>query len=189
MLGDAMNHKSSLVGMNVVALVTGLTLAFLTAGDLEAQTAAGNRGGAGGGRGMMRDAAPLPVTAEQATAPVEDLRIFVPMPPEARLIMRDQMKQFLVTLSRLQGLLAEGELEQASELAETAMGRTERGRHRGQGPGRYMPVPMRNLAWGLHDAASEFAQTAATGDLIASYKSLQKIQNSCVACHFSYRNR
>ena len=103
--------------------------------------------------------------------------------------MRDQMKQFLVSLSRIQGLLAEGDLAEAAQLAEVTMGRSEQGQHRGQGPGRYMPVPMRNLAWGMHEAASEFATTAATGDVLASYKSLQKIQNSCVACHFSYRNR
>lgn len=186
-----MKYKSSLVGMTGIAKVIGLTLALSTGAGLGAQTEGGDPAvsGPGRGMGMMGNAAPLAVTAEEAVAPVEDMQIFVPMPPEARLIMRDQMKQFLATLSRLQGLLAEGDLKAAGEMAETTMGRTERGKHRGQGPGRYMPVPMRNLAWGMHDAASEFAETAATGDLVASYKSLQKIQNSCVACHFSYRNR
>lgn len=165
----------------------GLALALTPQGPLAAQGPGG--AGQGGGMGMMRNAPPLPVTDEEARAPVEDLRIFVPMPPAARQIMRDQMKQFLASLSGIQGLLADGELKRAGELAEETMGRTEQGKHRGQGPGRYMPVPMRNLAWGMHDAASKFAETTATGDVMASYQALQNIQNSCVACHFSYRNR
>ena len=183
MLRDTMKNTVPLVGMIGVTLAFGLTWAVSSLTPLQAQAPEGNqigpgsaRGG-GQGMGMMRSAAPLPVTEEEA------------MPPEARKIMRDQMKQFLVSLSRIQGLLAEGDLAEAAQLAEVTMGRSEQGQHRGQGPGRYMPVPMRNLAWGMHEAASEFATTAATGDVLASYKSLQKIQNSCVACHFSYRNR
>lgn len=145
--------------------------------------------GGGQGMGMMRNAEPLPVTEEQALAPVEDLRVFVPMPPEARQIMREQMKGFLAALAQVQGYLVEGKLEEAAELAETQMGRTERGKHKGMGPGRYMPVSMRTLAWNMHDQASTFAEVASGGDLIESYKALQQVQNSCVACHFSYRTK
>jgi hypothetical protein len=134
---------------------------------------------------------PLPVTKEEAAAKVEDYRQHVPMPAESRKILREQMKSFLAVLAQIQGLLAEEDLAKAAELAETQMGRTERGRHgqSGYGPGRYMPVAMRRLAWGMHDAASEFAATAQTGDLKASYRALQNLQSSCVACHFTYTTR
>lgn len=132
---------------------------------------------------------PLPVTEQEAAAEVEDYRQHVPMPPEARKILREQMKTFLAVMAQLQGLLLEAKLEEAAELAETQMGRSERGRHRGYGPGRYMPVAMRRLAWGMHDTASEFAETAKAGDVKASYRALQDLQNSCVACHFTYTTR
>jgi len=182
---QAPNRRGSLG----IILVVGATFLLASTGWVFAQGTAAGGGGPSGGRGMMRDAPPLPVSEAEAKAPVEDSRVYVPMPPAARKIMRDQMKQFLVTLSGVQGLLADGKLAQAGELAETTMGLTEQGKHRGQGPGRYMPIPMRNLAWGMHEAASEFAETTKTGDVIASYRSLQKLQNSCVVCHFSYRNR
>lgn len=134
---------------------------------------------------------PLPVSEEEAAAPVEDYRQRVPMPPQARKILQEQMKQFLTVLAQLQGLLLEERFAEAAELAETQMGRSERGRHRhtGYGPGRYMPVPMRRLAWGMHDTASEFAETARTGELKASYQALQALQNTCVACHYTYTTR
>jgi hypothetical protein len=52
-----------------------------------------------------------------------------------------------------------------------------------------MPVPMRALAWNMHDTASEFAETASKGDLKESYQALQKLQSTCVSCHLSYTTR
>ncbi|RKX31671.1 MAG: hypothetical protein DRP71_13095 [Verrucomicrobia bacterium] len=187
-----MNRHFSLIGSLTIAVVVvaGFVGLILDGGSLRAEDTGPPYGyGRGQGMGRMRNAEPLPVTDEEAQAPVDDLRLFVPMPPETRKILREQMKQFLVSLAQIQGLLAEEKLEEAAELAETNMGRTERGTHRGQGPGRYMPVAMRSLAWGMHDSASEFAEIASKGDLTASYKALQKVQTSCVACHFSYRTR
>ncbi len=133
---------------------------------------------------------PLPVTAEHADQPVPDARIHVPMPVEQRQILREQMKTFLVTLARIQGLMAEGDLAEAAVLAETSMGRSERGKHRGKGgPGLYMPVPMRTLAWEMHDRASEFALVAQEGDVTESYRALQRLQTSCISCHFTYSTR
>ena len=155
------------------------------------------QGLAGGGRGpgmmgKMPGFEPLPVTEEQAKAPVPDGRIYVPMPAEQKAILREQMKQFLVSLMQIQGLLAEGKLPEAADTAETTMGRTERGSHRGTkggGPGLYMPIPMRTLAWMMHDTASEFAETASNGDVKESYKALQTLQTSCVTCHSTYSTR
>ena len=71
------------------------------------------------------------------------------------------------------------------------MGRSSMGKHRstGMGPGRYMPVEMRKLGWGMHDAATEFSKIAKQGDLNSAYSAFQKVTSSCVACHYSYRTR
>lgn len=47
----------------------------------------------------------------------------------------------------------------------------------------------RQLSWGMHDAASEFAQVAKGGDAAKTYTALQKVTSSCVACHMSFRTR
>lgn len=146
----------------------------------------------GGGSGKMPEFAPLQVTVEQAKAQVTDHRIHVPMPPEQKAILREQMKQFLVIQMQVQGLLAEGKLHEAADLVESTMGRTERGSHKGTkggGPGLYMPVAMRSLAWNMHETASQFAETARKGNVKESYKALQTLQSSCVSCHLSYTTR
>ncbi len=92
---------------------------------------------------------------------------------------------------QVQGMLAEGQLQEAADLVEPTMGRTERGSQqgiKGGGPGLYMPVPMRSLAWNMHETASEFAETASKGGVKESYKALQKLQSSCVS-YLSYTTR
>ena len=152
----------------------------------------GKHAGKGAGSGMkakMPEFEPLAVSEEEAAEPVSDSRIYVPMPAEQKAILREQMRGFLVTLAQIQGLMADGKLDEAAKIAETNMGRSERGQHKGKGPGLYMPIPMRTLAWDMHEKASEFAETASQGDVLESYRSLQKLQTSCVSCHFSYSTR
>ena len=60
---------------------------------------------------------------------------------------------------------------------------------RGQGPGRFMPEPMRQLGWNMHGTASQFAKTAREGDTAKSLAALQQVMATCVACHMSYRTR
>ena len=120
-----------------------------------------------------------------------DLRQLVSMPDQARELMRKDMLDHLSALNEIIGYLAENNLKAAADVAETRMGKGSMGKHRGtgMGPGRFMPLEMRNLGWGMHDAASEFSQTAKQGDLKSAYSDLQKVTGSCVACHFSYRTR
>lgn len=120
-----------------------------------------------------------------------DLRILASMPDQAREIMRKDMLDHLSTLNEIIGYLASSDLDAASDIAETKLGRSSMGKHRGtgMGPGRFMPLEMRNLGWGMHDAASEFSKIAKQGDLKSAYSALQKVTGSCVACHYSYRTR
>ena len=120
-----------------------------------------------------------------------DTRQLVSMPDQARELMRKDMLDHLSALNEIIGYLASNNLEAAAEVAETRMGRSSMGKHRGtgMGPGRFMPLEMRNLGWGMHDAATEFSKIAKQGDLKSAYSALQKVTSSCVACHYSYRTR
>lgn len=131
--------------------------------------------------------------ATAAEPAVADARQLVAMPAAAQAIMRDDMLDHLAALNEVLGYLADGKLDAAAETAETRIGRSAMGRNmgkaRGMGPGRFMPDAMRNLGWGMHDAASEFAQVAKGGDKLKAYAALQPVMASCVACHLSFRTR
>lgn len=120
-----------------------------------------------------------------------DTRQLVSMPVQTQQIMREEMLNHLSTLNEIISYLASNDLDAAAEAAENKLGRSSMGKHRGtgMGPGRYMPLEMRKIGWGMHDAASELSQIAKKGDLAGAYSALQKVTASCVACHYSYRTR
>lgn len=124
-------------------------------------------------------------------APTVDPRQLVDMPEQTRKLMRDDMLDHLSALNEIIGYLAENNLEAVAETAETRMGKSSMGKHRGtsMGPGRFMPLEMRNIGWGMHESATELSQAAKNGDLKGANAALQKVTTACVACHYSYRTR
>lgn len=122
---------------------------------------------------------------------VEDARQFVEMPEQAREFMRLDMLDHLLVLSQIMGHLASNEFAAAANLAESRMGQSAMGQHRGDpnGPGRFMPIEMRDIGWGMHAAATEFAKVAKQGDVNDTYTALQNLTNACIGCHYSYRTR
>jgi len=120
-----------------------------------------------------------------------DLRQLVSMPDEARQLMRQEMLDHLAALNEINGYLAENNPAAAAAVAETRMGRSSMGRHRasGMGPGRFMPLEMRNIGHGMHESASAFSRAARRGDMRGAYKALEKVTGACVECHYSYRTR
>lgn len=123
--------------------------------------------------------------------PGGDFRQLISMPDQARQLMQQDMLDHLSTLNEIVGYLADNDLEAAAEIAESRMGESSMGKHRatGMGPGKFMPLAMRNLGRSMHESASEFSKMAKDGDLNGAYSSLQKITTSCVACHYSFRTR
>lgn len=121
----------------------------------------------------------------------DDPRQLVAMPEQARALMRQDMLDHLSTLNEILGHLASNNLVAAAEAAESRMGNSSMGKHRasGMGPGRFMPLEMRNLGWNMHAAASEFASITKRGDVTAAYTALQQITSACITCHYSYRTR
>ena len=131
------------------------------------------------------------VTQGEESSPAGDSRQLVSMPDQARELMREDMLDHLSAINELIGYLASGNLDAAADVAETRLGRSSMGKHRstGMGPGRFMPLEMRNLGWSMHDAATEFSKVAKQGDLKNAYSAFQKVTSACVACHYSYRTR
>lgn len=137
---------------------------------------------------------PLAVMAQQVPEPPEDHRRLVEMPDLQIGLMREDMQQHLVAYQRILGLMAEGRLAEAGEVAEATMGISTMGKHAARtqglgGPGRHMPDSMRQIGLSMHEAATNFAAVAATEDLVASLKALHELTATCVACHMSYRTR
>jgi hypothetical protein len=130
-------------------------------------------------------------TQSATISPDSDHRQLVSMPDETIQLMRQDMLDHLSALNEIIGLLAENNLDAAAGVAETRMGKSSMGKHRatGMGPGRFMPLEMRNIGLGMHESATELSQAAREGNIKGTYSALQKVTASCVACHYSYRTR
>ena len=128
--------------------------------------------------------------SEQQTQ-VVDHRQLVEMPAQVQQLMREDMRDHLAAMSEIFGYLANNDFAVAAEVTEKRMGKSSMGKHRGtgMGPGRFMPLAMRQIGWGMHEAASNFAEVAKSGDLNKSYAALQRVMASCTACHLSFRVR
>lgn len=130
-------------------------------------------------------------TRSEVNSPDSDDRQLVAMPDEVRQLMRKDMLDHLSAINEIMTLLAEDNLDAAADVAETRMGKSSMGKHRstGMGPGRFMPLEMRNIGWSMHESATELSQFAKKAELKNANLALQKVTSACVACHYSYRTR
>jgi len=137
----------------------------------------------------------LSVAVAAAQEPIipEDPRQLVTMPAISQAVLREEMIDNIGALHEILVLLPQNKLKEAADIAEQRLGRSSMGKHaartRGQGPGRYMPEAMRGIGLAMHDAASEFANIARSGDQAKAYAALQQVTANCVACHGAYRTR
>ena len=143
---------------------------------------------------MKRLLLPLMLAVALPVSAAEDARQFVQMPQGAQVVLRAEMLDMLVATHEIVDLLANGKVKEAGNVAETRIGNGARNaRHVGMSPadmpGRHMPEGMRKLAWGMHDAGSEFAAVAQTGDAAKALATLPKLTAQCVSCHAAYRTR
>ena len=133
------------------------------------------------------------VAAAQQPPVPEDARQLVTMPAISQAVLREEMIDNLGALHEILALLPQNKFKEAADIGEQRLGRSSMGKHaartRGQGPGRFMPEAMRNIGLTMHDAASEFASIARSGDQAKAYAALQQVTANCVACHAAYRTR
>lgn len=111
-----------------------------------------------------------------------DPRQLISILDRARELMRKDMLNNLSVLGAITGFLAENDYA-AADAAETGIGRSSMGKHRGSGaaPGWYMSDEMLKIGWGMHDAASVFAIIVKKGDMKNSMKALENLLRSRVA--------
>lgn len=135
--------------------------------------------------------AETPAPAPTAPDAASDTRLFVEMPAEAQQLMRQDMLSHLTALNAIIAALGANDPAAAADQAEQQLGRASMGKHRasGMGPGRFMPLEMRNMGWAMHEAADAFAAEARKGDPRTALNALHKITSACVSCHAVYRTR
>jgi len=123
--------------------------------------------------------------------PSSDLRQLVSMPEQTRQLMREEMLDHLSALSEIIGYLAENNFDAAANIAESRIGKSSIGKHRGSGmgPGRFMPLEMRKIGWGMHESVTDFSRIAKEGNLKSAYSALHKVTAACAACHYRYRTQ
>jgi hypothetical protein len=123
----------------------------------------------------------------------EDHRQFAPLPPAAQESLREEMLGNLLAINEILTLMAAGKVKEDGQLAETSLGQSAMGKHRGKPldarPGAHMPPAMHEIGMDGHRAVSEFAKAAASGDRDKALAELPKLTGSCVACHYSWRTR
>jgi len=131
--------------------------------------------------------------ASAGPATAEDARQLVRLPPPAQEALRQEMLDNLLTVNEILSLVAAGKVREAGDVAESKLGRSAMGKHRDKPfearPGPHMPPAMHGIGMDGHQAASEFAAAARTGDRDKALALLPNLTTACVACHFSYRTR
>jgi hypothetical protein len=134
-------------------------------------------------------AASLCVFASNISTADEDSRQFVKLPEMMQQHMMSNMRDHLVAVNQILINMANGQLDQAAEVAETRLGMSSLESHGASHMAKYMPEGMREAGTSMHEAASRFALKAQEGDILPAYNSLSKVTSACVACHSGYRIR
>ncbi len=119
----------------------------------------------------------------------EDARQLVEMPPMMQEHMMSNMRDHLAAINEILISLANGELDQAAEVAESRLGMSSLEAHGASHMAGFMPEGMRQAGTSMHRAASRFALKAEEGDALAAYASLSEVTSACVTCHTAYRIR
>jgi cytochrome c556 len=134
----------------------------------------------------------MPMSQEAMhSAAIRDTRELVHFPEPLREHELANMRDHLLTLSRIQEYLAQKEFDKAGELAEKRLGMSSFGLHGAHEVAPYMPKGMQDAGTAMHHAASRFAiatqEAAIDGDVARALGALNEVTQACVACHAAYR--
>lgn len=124
---------------------------------------------------------------------IPDTRELVHFPPQLIAHELANMRDHLITLSRIQEYLSKKEFDKAGKLAEKRLGMSSFGLHGAHEVAPYMPKGMQDAGTAMHHAASRFAiatqKAAIDGDVAEALGALNEVTQACVACHAAYRLR
>ncbi|MES9856733.1 MAG: hypothetical protein ABW166_09050 [Sedimenticola sp.] len=118
-----------------------------------------------------------------------DLRVLLNLPAQMQVHMLGNMRQHLVVIDQLLGMLAREEFDKAADLAEAELGMSSLDKHGASHITSYYPKQSRQFGSNMHMAASRFSRIASEGDALAAYKALGGITQNCVGCHATAKVR
>lgn len=130
----------------------------------------------------------LLVSSHIATA-TEDVRQLVDLPAMMQQHMMVNMRDHMVTINQILINMANNDLEQAADIAESRLGMSSLVSHGASHMAKFMPTGMQEAGMRMHKAASRFALKAQEGEPLPAYRALSEITSACVQCHAGYRIR
>jgi hypothetical protein len=123
------------------------------------------------------------------SAAAEDNRMAIDLPPEVKVDFLEHMRTHMTSLNDVIQLLSDGKIHEAGTVARAKMAIGA-----GKGFGRFMPPEFREMGFEFHQAAGDFARTAADlpepPDAAAWAKAmngLAQITMRCNGCHAAFR--
>ena len=119
----------------------------------------------------------------------DDVRRLVQLPEMMQQHMMSNMRDHLLAINEILINMANKQLDQAAEVAESRLGMSSLESHGASRMAKFMPEGMRQAGTNMHRAASRFALKAEEGELWPAYSALSEITSACVTCHSSYRIR
>jgi cytochrome c556 len=138
---------------------------------------------------IIKIAAVVLALTTSITAGQNDRRQLVEMPEPMQSQLLSDMRGRLEATNEILQLLSIGELDKAADQAENHLGMSSVRGHGTHHWATYMPSGMRQFNTQMATAASQFAQSARKGELLAAYATLAEITKACAFCHAAYRIR
>ncbi len=119
----------------------------------------------------------------------DDARRLVQLPEMMQQHMMSNMRDHLVAINEILINMANGDFEEAAEIAEHQLGMSSLESHGASHMAKFMPEGMRQAGTLMHKAASRFALKVQEEDVLPAYNALSEVTSACVACHSGYRIR
>lgn len=118
-----------------------------------------------------------------------DTRIQLNLPIQMQEHLLGNMRQHLVVINQLLGMLGREEFSKAAELAEAELGMSSLDKHGASHIARFYPKQAAQFGTNMHKAASRFARISEEGDALVAYQALGEITHNCVGCHATAKIR
>jgi hypothetical protein len=131
----------------------------------------------------------LMVFASNLSIADQNSRQLVELPEMMQQHMMSNMRDHLSVINEILINMADDQLDQAAEIAESRLGMSSLESHGASHMAKFMPEGMRQAGTNMHRAASQFALKAQEGEILPAYAALSKITSACVTCHSGYRIR
>ncbi|RLA44146.1 MAG: hypothetical protein DRR06_10395 [Gammaproteobacteria bacterium] len=119
----------------------------------------------------------------------DNSRRLVQLPEMMQQHMMSNMRDHLVAINEILIGMANGDFDEAAEIAEYRLGMSSLKSHGASHMAKFMPEGMRQAGTAMHKAASRFALRAQEEEVLPAYNALSEVTSACVACHSGYRIR